>query len=170
MAANLPVRDGPAVPGSVRYPDSHQCVWDVRLLEGRRPARLARRTVHVLLEGSGVPTDRVFQIEEAVSELAANAESHGRSPWRLRVYVDEHSLWVGVSDSDFRTAGLVAGLLREGREPSGLMDEHGRGLYLAYQACRGECGVRGIQAESGKEVLLRFTVPLPVSPVPATRQ
>ncbi len=158
MAVNMPVRDGPVGPGPIRFPDSRQCVCDLRLVEDCRPARLARRAARVLLDGFGLLADQVFQIEEAVSELAANAELYGRAPWRLRIYLDGPSLWVGVFDSDFRTAELVDRFLREAPGPLDLMKEHGRGLRLAYEACHGECGVRSTHETGGKEVLLRFTV------------
>lgn len=165
MVVNTPVRDGPTVPGPIRLPSSQQCVCDLRLVEGQRPARLARKVLHVLLGGLGVPADQTFEIEEAVSELATNAEMHGRSPRRVRVYVDDRSLWVGVLDGDFHTAELVDRLLNEGNDSLDLMSEHGRGLRLAYAACHGECGVRSTHSESGKEILLCFPAPFPLAPV-----
>ena len=170
MVVNTPVRNGPGVPGPNRFPSSRQCVCDIRLVEGRRPARLARKVVHVLLDGFGVPTDQVFPIEEAVSELATNAALHGCSPRRVRVYVDDRSLWVGVVDGGLRTAELVDRLLSEENGHSDPMSEHGRGLHLAYAACRGECGVRSTRAESGKEVLLRFPAPSVVASGPLAQQ
>lgn len=157
MAVNMPVRDGPADPESIRFPDSRQCICDLRLMEGWRPARLARKTVHTLLCGFGVLADQTCQVEDAVAELVANSERYARKPWQLRVYLDDHALWVGVFDGDVHTVERLRGLLVR-RDGPDLMEEHGRGLLLARAACRGECWVRTTRAGSsdGKEVLMRF--------------
>ncbi|WP_159944001.1 MULTISPECIES: ATP-binding protein [unclassified Nocardiopsis] len=144
----------------IRFPTPEQCVCSVELLERCLPARLARRTAHSFLGAFDVLPDQALQIEEAVAELVTNSERYSHKPWRLRVYLDDHALWVGVFDGDVHTIGLLRGLLARKDGPD-LMREDGRGLFLVRVACDGQCWVRTVRTGSveGKEVLMRFSVP-----------
>lgn len=145
---------------SIRFPVPEQCVCSVELLERCLPARLARRIIRSLLGALEVLPDQEFQVEEAVAELVANSERYAPEPRELRVYLDDHALWVGIFDGGARTAGLLRRLLAKQEAPEP-MRENGRGLYLVRIACDDECWVRISSAGStvGKEVLMRFETP-----------
>ena len=145
-----------------QFPGFQQRICQLSLLKRCLPAKLARKEARLLLAGLNVPADQAFQIEEAVAELATNAESYTPPPWQMRVYLDHRWLWLGVFDADARTTRSLRNLLRGATRPE-LLQEHGRGLYLVREACSGACWVRPALADAegalGKEVLLRFPLP-----------
>ncbi|MCY9784953.1 ATP-binding protein [Nocardiopsis sp. EMB25] len=158
MAKNMSTAGG-CPSALIRFPTAEQCVCHLELVDGCLPARLARKATRLIVGSFGSHAEQVPQIEEAVGELVANAERYAPKPWRLRLYLDDRALWVGVGDGDPRTALPVEERLRCPAIPR-WSEKHGRGLFLARTACRGECWVRststGASVTGGKEILLRF--------------
>jgi CheY-like chemotaxis protein/anti-sigma regulatory factor (Ser/Thr protein kinase) len=103
---------------AVVRPDDTQAVID--LPDELSSVGRARRFVKERLSEWGIdgPVDDALLV---VSELAANALTHARSSYRLRVSATSHALRIEVDDSGTGTP-----------EPQPLTDteEHGRGLHL----------------------------------------
>lgn len=145
------------------FPDADKCICQLAMLRSRLPVRLARRETRLVLTALDISDDQVFEIEEAVAELATNAQSYAPPPWQLRIYLDHRWLWVGVFDAGARTRWALSDLLRRATAAPDPCHLHGRGLFLTRQACGGACWVRPAVEEiggvPGKEVLLRFPAP-----------
>lgn len=103
----------------------------------------------------------------AMSELAANAESHTTPPWQLWTYRFADALWLAIIDPDLRAAWTVLQRLRTPSLPSDTAQTCGWGLFLVSREFPNSCWVRpvslGADGKQGKEILLH--VPLTIVPV-----
>jgi anti-sigma regulatory factor (Ser/Thr protein kinase) len=86
-----------------------------------RVLRLARR--------AGLHADRADDVTLAVHELVTNSVRHGGGAGQLRMWTDEHSLVLEVTDRGAITDPLA------GRAVPGTTGESGRGLWLVNQLC-----------------------------------
>ncbi|MCK8431972.1 ATP-binding protein [Streptomyces sp. D2-8] len=107
-------------------------VFVQRLSATPRGARLARHLAVGRLHSWGIPhgTDASDAVALIVSELAANAVTHGRVPGRdfeLRLSLVSGSVRVEVTDTH---SGPLNPPGPRGVERPGSLDEHGRGLLL----------------------------------------
>ncbi|GAA3407687.1 ATP-binding protein [Streptosporangium vulgare] len=120
--------------------------WHVmaRVLLPGSVSRRARILLNEVLSRAGVDAEALGDAENAVAELAANAEEHACGPFELRVvFVDGSLAWCEVVDGD-RDLGDIPAILdrlrSRGDEPGlDLWEEHGRGLLLVYLLSKGCC-------------------------------
>ncbi|WP_433496782.1 ATP-binding protein [Sphaerimonospora sp. CA-214678] len=129
----------------------------VKVLRPGSAAHRARAVVRQALEAAGVDAEQASDAEIAVAELAANAETHAREPYELRIIsMAGAPAWCEVVDGDMDLIDVLAILseLRSG-EPTalwfreagdGLVDESehgfresGRGLLMVHQLSGGRC-------------------------------
>ncbi|OAA26655.1 anti-sigma regulatory factor (Ser/Thr protein kinase) [Frankia sp. EI5c] len=89
----------------------------------------ARQQVLLYATKSGVPADRVSDLELAIHEILTNSVRHGGGAGLLRVWTEQATLVCEVSDR-----GQVRDALAGHRAPA-LDAEGGRGLWLAHQLC-----------------------------------
>lgn len=148
----------------------------VKVLRPGSAARRARDVVRQVLEAAGVNVEGVSDAESAVAELAANAETHARRPYELRIVTVEGSpTWCEVVDGDEDLDGIPM-ILRELRSSDPIASwsqESGRGLLMVHRLSAGHCTAYSTRAyttgASGKAV--GFALPVkgdldPDSPAP----
>ncbi|MFF6874356.1 ATP-binding protein [Streptomyces sp. NPDC012474] len=121
----------PATP----QPDVTVRVFVQRLRATPRGARMARHLAVGRLHSWGIPhgTEASDAVALIVSELAANAVTHGRVPGRdfeLRLSLLGGSVRVEVTDTHSGPPSPPSPPGPRGVERPGLLDEHGRGLLL----------------------------------------
>ncbi len=146
----------------------------VRVLQAGTASRRARSVIREVLSRAGGDHQEIDDAENAVAELAANAEEHGRPPFELRiVFVDGEPSWCEVVDADRNLKGVSATLdqLRAcGDEPDlSLFEERGRGLLLVHALSAGRCWVYPTRmcatATLGKAI--GFVLPAKTGPCPS---
>ncbi|PZG44542.1 hypothetical protein C1I98_17060 [Spongiactinospora gelatinilytica] len=107
-------------------------------------AHEARTVVREVLQKAGVDGEEIGDAEIAIAELAANAETHARPPYDLRIAtMNGEPVWCEVIDGDPELR-VVSRLLRGmgGFDPRAIwFQESGRGLLMVHQLSRGRCGV-----------------------------
>ncbi|MEV7971195.1 ATP-binding protein [Sphaerisporangium sp. NPDC088356] len=151
----------------------------VKVLRPGCAARRARDVVRQVLEAAGVDVEGVSDAESAVAELAANAETHARRPYELRIVMVEGSpTCCEVVDGEEDLDGIPM-ILRElkSSDPIALWSqESGRGLLMVHRLSAGRCTACSTRTyttgASGKAV--GFALPekgnrdsdSPASPVP----
>lgn len=143
----------------------------VKVLRTGSAAHRARTVVRQVLQDAGVDDEGVSDAESAVAELAANAETHARRPYELRIVsVDGLPAWCEVVDGDEDLADIPM-ILRELRtsDPFALwLKESGRGLLIVHRLSAGRCGAYPTRTYAtgipGKAVA--FALPMKTSPPP----
>lgn len=129
----------------VRLYDYHVLV---KVLTPGSAARRARAVVRQVLQDAGVGGEDLSDAELAVAELAANAETHARPPYELRIVtVDGSPAWCEMvdGDPDPGSVPLISAALRVLRTPRAFdplavwSQESGRGLPLIHQLSGGRC-------------------------------
>ncbi|WP_182883928.1 ATP-binding protein [Microbispora sp. H10949] len=141
----------------------------VKVLRPGSAAHRARTVVRQVLQAAGVDDEGVSDAESAVAELAANAETHARRPYELRIVtVDGLPAWCEVVDGDEDLADIPR-ILRELRtsDPFTLwLRESGRGLLMVHRLSAGRCGAYRTRTYAtgipGKAVA--FALPMKTSP------
>jgi anti-sigma regulatory factor (Ser/Thr protein kinase) len=114
----------------------------VKVLRSGSASRRARAVVRQVLQEAGVEAASVSDAELAVGELAANAETHARPPYELRIVtLDGSPTWCEVVDGDPDPAGLpqISLALRAFDPFTEWARESGRGLLLVHQLSEGRC-------------------------------
>lgn len=134
------------------------------LPEDERAVPLARHRLCHLMRVAGFAADRVDDAALMVSELAANAVTHAKSPYELRVARVRDLIECQVIDCS--PSRLVLPRDSAGEGPGvgvASLAEHGRGLLIVSALSRGRCGCRPVRLEStataGKAVY--FALPWP---------
>ncbi|WP_147268193.1 ATP-binding protein [Spongiactinospora rosea] len=107
-------------------------------------AHQVRAIVRQAPEDADMDPEQIADAEIAVAELAANAETHGRPPYELRIITENDvPVWCEVFDGDPELR-VVSRLLRgmSGFDPRAMwFQESGRGLLMVHQLSGGRCGV-----------------------------
>ncbi|MFV0136186.1 ATP-binding protein [Streptomyces sp. HMX87] len=134
-------------------------VFTQRLSATPRGARLARRLALTQLHAWGIPhgSDTSEAVAVIVTELAANAVTHGRVPGRgfeLRLSLPTGSIRIEVSDTRTDARPPKPGDVR----PPHLLDERGRGLVLV-EALADRWEVLDREPQPGKTVRAEVDVP-----------
>ncbi|OLT36357.1 hypothetical protein BJF79_31275 [Actinomadura sp. CNU-125] len=121
----------------------------VHVLPDGRAGQRARALVREVLESADVSESGITDAELAVSELAANADTHSFGPYELRIVLAAgQPVWCEVIDADERLAGIPQMFAKldpnaEPGDPVNIEDppqENGRGLAIVHRLSRGRCG------------------------------
>jgi anti-sigma regulatory factor (Ser/Thr protein kinase) len=114
----------------------------VKVLQPGSVAHQARTVVRRVLENASIDSEGISDAESAVAELAANAESHARGPYELRIInIEGRPEWCEIVDGDQDLNGIP-----EMFQEAGVVDpcafwfqESGRGLLLVSHLSAGQC-------------------------------
>lgn len=80
-----------------------------------------------------VAADAVDDFVVAVSEVASNAVTHGRAPFRISLWTAPHNLLCTVSDAG---AGIVdEHVPGQQSVPAGVRPDYGHGLWAVHELC-----------------------------------
>lgn len=135
-------------------------------MNGATSAPIARDLVRLAMEQLGAEHEAVEAGVLCASELVANAARHAAGPVWLTVWAGTDTIGINVTDA----APDRPVVLPEWEQPRQItledidsMDfedphlEHGRGLMLVVQACKGRCGV--LADGASKTVWVSFPSP-----------
>jgi anti-sigma regulatory factor (Ser/Thr protein kinase) len=134
------------------------------LPEDERAVPLARHQVCRVLRAAGFPAERVNDAALMVSELAANAVTHAKSPYELRVLRLGELMECQVIDGSRGELcfPLVPRSPADGADVA-VLAECGRGLAIVSTLSLGQCGCRSVRLTAtdavGKAVY--FALPWP---------
>ncbi|GAT68496.1 hypothetical protein PS9374_04161 [Planomonospora sphaerica] len=121
----------------------------VILLQPGSASRRARAVVREALRAECLPDADITDAETVVAELAANAETHARPPYEIRIFnLADVPTWCELVDGDPDLGWIPAILDRSGKQTvldlfpgtdAGLLSESGRGLFLVRELTDGHC-------------------------------
>jgi anti-sigma regulatory factor (Ser/Thr protein kinase) len=109
-----------------------------------------RAAVAAHATATGMARAGVYDVVSAAHELAANAVRHGHGSGRLRLWVEDGTLYCEVSDDGAAGNGQAPSVAAPWRV------EHGHGLWLVEQVCDQFSIDHG---PAGTSVVARFTLP-----------
>lgn len=139
--------DAPPGGSTAQLRSDHSLIADA--LPSGRAGRGARAVVRESLEAAGVCESEIADAELAVGELAANADTHSRGPYEIRILLaGGHPVWCEVIDADQDLAGIpeVFAKLRLNAPADNVArveeppQENGHGLMIVHQLSGGRCG------------------------------
>jgi anti-sigma regulatory factor (Ser/Thr protein kinase) len=111
-----------------------------------------RSAVAAHASAAGLPRQRVYDVVSAAHELAANAVRHGAGHGRLRLWADDQSLYLEVSDDGPATRDDARPEAAEWKR------EHAHGLWIIDQLA----DLVGLDRDpAGTTVTVTFTISSP---------
>ncbi|GAA3744447.1 ATP-binding protein [Salinactinospora qingdaonensis] len=130
---------------------------------------MARKEARLLLHGFDIAEQTVQSVEEAVTELASNAQRHAPAPWQLRVYASYGWLWFALFDAGVASLEQLRRRVRAAMGPPDPLAIGGRGLFLVQSAFSliVRPAVSEVGGSPGKEVMVGLPLPTEASPLPA---